>query len=393
MTDDDTTDGSDRMERANRIREMREGRRRSNGDDSEPEEELTVETVGDETASANAAALEETPAETDDPADGSEAADDAAEPAAVDDADAHDGAEAADAGADDADAADGSEAADDAADPNAGGFEFDAEESSADDATGATEAGAEAAAAAADSGAAEADTEPADAGEPDAGDAPAAAPTDATRAADVARPQSGVANSVSAADATAAVDDLSAPGTFRIPEQATNVTEDDAASALDGAEGHVGGARAGASGGIHAGESTRVLEFELGDERFCLDIEYVEEIVELENVTRVPNSPSYVEGVVDLRGQVTAIINPKDALNVDNDRSGDLIVVFDSEQLDEQGHLGWLVDEVRQVTAVADEEVNDAPDEDDEYINGIINREDEDDFVVWTIPELALNPS
>ena len=137
------------------------------------------------------------------------------------------------------------------------------------------------------------------------------------------------------------------------------------------------------------GKETRVLEFTLSDEHYCLDIEYIEEIVREETITRVPNTPAFVEGVVDLRGQITTILNPKVTIGKPDTTPGDLIVVFDSDAFEDQGHVGWVVDDVRQVSLISDAEVNDAPVE-DEHINGVIDREDEDLFVVWTTPELVI---
>lgn len=136
-------------------------------------------------------------------------------------------------------------------------------------------------------------------------------------------------------------------------------------------------------------DETRVLEFTLGDEHYCLDINYIEEIVKEETITRVPNTPEYVEGVVDLRGQITTILNPKVTIDSDDATAGDLIIVFDSNSFEDQGHVGWVVDDVRQVSPITDSEVNDAPVE-GEYINGVIDREDDDQFVIWTSPEMAM---
>lgn len=137
-------------------------------------------------------------------------------------------------------------------------------------------------------------------------------------------------------------------------------------------------------------EETRVLEFSLDDEHYCLEIQYIEEIVKQEVITRVPNTPAFVEGVVDLRGQITTILNPKVTIGKENDEAGELIVVFDSEAFEDQGHIGWVVDDVRQVSPVAEDEVNDPPIE-DEHVNGVIDREDSDQFVIWTSPELAFD--
>lgn len=134
---------------------------------------------------------------------------------------------------------------------------------------------------------------------------------------------------------------------------------------------------------------TRVLEFTLANEQYCLDIEYIEEIVKEETITRVPNTPDFVEGVVDLRGQITTLLNPKVAIGKDDQSAGDLIVVFDAEAFDDQGHIGWVVDDVRQVSPVTDDQVNDPPMGED-YINGVIDRDDDEEFVIWTTPNLAL---
>jgi purine-binding chemotaxis protein CheW len=135
---------------------------------------------------------------------------------------------------------------------------------------------------------------------------------------------------------------------------------------------------------------TRVLEFTLGDEQYCLDIEYIEEIVKRETITRVPNTPAFVEGVVDLRGQITTILNPKEVIGIEEEGSEQLIVVFDDDEFDEQGNIGWLVDEVKQVTPIVEDEVNESPME-REYINGIIDRDEDEEFVIWTSPDLALD--
>ena len=136
-------------------------------------------------------------------------------------------------------------------------------------------------------------------------------------------------------------------------------------------------------------EETRVLEFTLDGEHFCLDIEYIEEIVKKETITRVPNTEDFVEGVVDLRGQITTILNPKVILEKENTGAGDLIIVFDVDSFDDQGNVGWVVDDVRQVSPITKSDVNDPPMAED-HINGVIDRDDEDEFVIWTTPELTM---
>ncbi|MFC6757700.1 chemotaxis protein CheW [Halomicroarcula sp. GCM10025894] len=151
-----------------------------------------------------------------------------------------------------------------------------------------------------------------------------------------------------------------------------------------------GGARAAMEGNTTQSEEVvRVLEFSLGEEYYCLDIEYVEEIVKRDAVTRVPNTPDFVDGVVDLRGQITTILEPKEMMDIEGEGEQNLIIVFDPEQFEDQGAIGWVVDEVRQVVPVPESDINHPP-VDAEYINGVVDREEYDQFVIWVEPEDAL---
>jgi purine-binding chemotaxis protein CheW len=167
-------------------------------------------------------------------------------------------------------------------------------------------------------------------------------------------------------------------------------TEADADAEADAETEESAGPAAGIAGDAEQTKEadTRILEFTLDDEQYCLDIQYIEEIVKHTAITRVPNTPEFVEGVVDLRGQITTILNPKVTIDKPNKEAGDLIVVFDSEAFEDQGHIGWVVDDVRQVSPISEDDVNDPPMQED-YINGVIDRDD-GEFVIWTTPDLAL---
>ena len=127
------------------------------------------------------------------------------------------------------------------------------------------------------------------------------------------------------------------------------------------------------------------VEFVLGDERYCLDITYIEQIVERGTVTRIPNAPDFVEGVIDLRGDITTVIDPKATLAADEDEDGDLIVVFDASRMDDEWSVGWAVDGVRRVSTVSLSAVKESP-VDEPWINGVVKREDDGEFVIWTEP-------
>ncbi|AXG06843.1 chemotaxis protein CheW [Haloplanus rubicundus] len=132
-------------------------------------------------------------------------------------------------------------------------------------------------------------------------------------------------------------------------------------------------------------ETISVLEFVLGDERYCLDITYIEQIVERGTVTRIPNAPDFVEGVIDLRGDITTVIDPMETLAAESDDAGELIVVFDSARMDDEWSVGWAVDGVRRVSTVSLSAVKESP-VDEPWINGVVKREDDGEFVIWTEP-------
>jgi purine-binding chemotaxis protein CheW len=132
----------------------------------------------------------------------------------------------------------------------------------------------------------------------------------------------------------------------------------------------------------------QALEFDLGAETYCVEIDYVSEIVDVTELTVVPNAPHHVEGVMDLRGRTTAIIDPKKLLGVHSDTVPKRIIIFDPARLPDRGPTGWVVDEVRQVVKVSLDDVDEAPFE-DEGVRGIVKRED--GLVVWLDP-LAVDP-
>ncbi|MFB6177201.1 MAG: chemotaxis protein CheW [Halobaculum sp.] len=139
-----------------------------------------------------------------------------------------------------------------------------------------------------------------------------------------------------------------------------------------------------ADGDGGAGESTQVLEFGLGDETYCLDIGYIDEIVDAGDLTAIPNSPRHVEGVMDLRGQTTTIIDPKTLLGVSGETESERIVVFDPDAVEDGGTVGWTVDEVYQVRDVTTDQVDDATTADEDAVRGIVKNDDR--FVVWVEP-------
>lgn len=138
----------------------------------------------------------------------------------------------------------------------------------------------------------------------------------------------------------------------------------------------------------HDSERVQVLEFRLGEERYCVEIGHIEEIVKKgeDDLTVVPNSPPHVSGITDLRGRTTTIVDPKRLLDVsDGTGRGDQVIVFDEDAVDHDGVLGWSVDDVYQVSTFGTDDVDDSVE--DGSVRGVINRDD--GFLIWTDPDIT----
>ena len=55
--------------------------------------------------------------------------------------------------------------------------------------------------------------------------------------------------------------------------------------------------------------SIEVVEFALADGRYAIDIHLIREIVEMVPITPIPRAPPYITGVINLRGEITNIVN------------------------------------------------------------------------------------
>src|SRR5512136_42700 len=97
-----------------------------------------------------------------------------------------------------------------------------------------------------------------------------------------------------------------------------------------------------------------VVEFVLGGERYALDIQLAREIVEMIPITPIPRAPSYISGVINLRGEITNIMNLTTLLGLPGQeiRDNQKIIVLVPEAA-AGSNVGIIVDEVLGVLQVA----------------------------------------
>ncbi len=125
-------------------------------------------------------------------------------------------------------------------------------------------------------------------------------------------------------------------------------------------------------------EVLQLVTFHVGDEEFGVDILRVREINRLMEITRVPHAPDFVEGVVNLRGQVVPVIDLRKRFGlaaVARDKHTRIVVVELTDKV-----MGFLVDSVSEVLRVPQGLVEPAPSIaggiDSRYIQGVVKLAD-----------------
>lgn len=101
---------------------------------------------------------------------------------------------------------------------------------------------------------------------------------------------------------------------------------------------------------------TQYIKIEMGAETFGIDIGFVDNILRMQRITRVPNVPSYVKGVINLRGEIVPIINLRAKMGLEEieDTKATRIIIIKMEQV---GKVGFIVDCVKEVVSISEEQM------------------------------------
>jgi purine-binding chemotaxis protein CheW len=114
---------------------------------------------------------------------------------------------------------------------------------------------------------------------------------------------------------------------------------------------------------VESSGGPKLLTFSLGDQLFALNIELIREIIQYGQMTTVPMMPTYVRGVINLRGAVVPIIDLKNRLGLNgpsNDQRA-CVVILDLPSEGETSRVGLLVDAVSEVVEFRAEDLEAAP--------------------------------
>lgn len=123
-------------------------------------------------------------------------------------------------------------------------------------------------------------------------------------------------------------------------------------------------------------EILQLVGFIIGKDRFALDILMVQEIIKTPSITNLPNSPVFIEGVINLRGNIIPVIELRKRLNLpdskDKKTADSRIVIVNVDNR----VTGFIVDSVSEILKVQSSTIEPAPDivtagMDSQYIEGV----------------------
>ena len=102
-------------------------------------------------------------------------------------------------------------------------------------------------------------------------------------------------------------------------------------------------------------ETKQYIVVRIGGEKFGIDIGYIDNIVRIQKITRVPKAQVYFKGIINLRGEIVPVMSARIKMGLEDDvyTNASRIIIL---KLEEKGELGLIVDEVCEVvTLVVDE--------------------------------------
>lgn len=128
------------------------------------------------------------------------------------------------------------------------------------------------------------------------------------------------------------------------------------------------------------------LTFQLGEEKFAVNIGHVKKILEKSDVTKVPHVPKYYKGVINLFGDVLPVVCARQRFGMETIEYTETtcIIVLMLSLNEESFSIGFIVDQVHKVMEIADDQMQSPPgfgsQMKHEFIKSIANVKDE--FVI-----------
>ena len=95
----------------------------------------------------------------------------------------------------------------------------------------------------------------------------------------------------------------------------------------------------------------------IGNEQYGIDIRYVDNIVRMQQITRVPKVQSYFKGIIRLRGEIVPVMSIRRKMDLPDDEytNASRIIIL---KLEEKGAIGVIVDEVKEVVNLSEDQID-----------------------------------
>lgn len=121
----------------------------------------------------------------------------------------------------------------------------------------------------------------------------------------------------------------------------------------------------------------QLVIFQLNEQQYALPIQETQEIIRMTNITRVPNTRHYVEGIINLRGSIVPVINLNKRLDLPVSEYGEDTRIIVVEQGGQK--VGMIVDIVLEVGRFSDEEIEPPSVAGDNvnYLKGVVKKGDQ----------------
>lgn len=123
-----------------------------------------------------------------------------------------------------------------------------------------------------------------------------------------------------------------------------------------------------------AGQASQYVVVKIGNEQYGIDIKYVDNIVRMQRITRVPKAQAYFYGVINIRGEIIPVMSlrKKFDLTADEYTNSTRILII---KIEPQAAVGMIVDEVKEVITLENDSIdkvqNKAGDEKSIFLEGV----------------------
>ncbi len=114
----------------------------------------------------------------------------------------------------------------------------------------------------------------------------------------------------------------------------------------------------------------QIVVFKLGNEYFAVETERVQSINDMMGITRVPKAPSYIKGLINLRGSIKSLVDINLLLNVDSSAKQNNIIILTVKEEE----IGISVDEVDEVLDIEEKDIQRLDENNgSNYVKGIVD--------------------